>query len=404
MISIRRVIPMVGVAAASWLVMSLWDPVRHTHLTDIPVYRDVAAAIAAGQLPYRDFDVEYPPLAAALMYVARLIPTDYATGFSLVMFVALATTLLGTMATAAALRLSPRRQTAAGLIVATTPLLLGDLVATRFDLALTALLAWTLWAAVTDRFAAMWLLLAAAIALKLVPVALIPVLVIWQRHRTGAWPGRTLLPSAAVSAIVWIPFLMFGASGIGHLFRYHLDRPLQIESLGGSYLLGLRALADIPLSITTGYGSQNVSGLGVDVITAITTGLQIASIAAVAVVFALFLHRAPRRLRVHGLVSAVGATMALLVVTGKVLSPQFVLWLLPACVLIVGPYGALAAGAVVVVFVTTQIYFPYSYWDLVAMEPGAIAQLVVRNVALIVLAAAAFPRIGWWERAVRREG
>lgn len=403
MIDLRRSVPLIGLAAAAWIITSVWDPVRHVHLTDIPVYRDVAAQIADGRLPYRDFDVEYPPLAAALMYVVRLIPTDYATAFSLVMFLSLVATLLGALATADALRLSPRRRMATGMIVAMTPLLLGDIVATRFDLALTALLAWTLWAAVTDRFPAMWLLLAAAIAIKLVPAALIPVLVIWQRHRTGRWPGRTLVPAVAASIVVWLPFLVLGSAGIGHMFRYHLDRPLQIESLGGSYLLGLHALADIPLSVRTSFGSQNISGLGVDVITAVATGLQVASIVAVAVVLAAFLRRAPKRLTVHGLVSATAATLALLVLTGKVLSPQFVLWLLPACLLIVGPYGALAAGAVVTVIVTTQIYFPYSYWDLVAMEDSAIAQLVVRNVALIVLAAAAFPRIGWWERPVRPE-
>lgn len=399
--STRRTIGLIALAAVAWIVAAAWDPVHHQHLTDIPVYEDAAAKMGDGQIPYRDFSLEYPPLAALLIGAVRLLPSTYADGFSLAMFVALVATLLGVTATAAALRLSPRRRLAAGAIVALTPLLLGDLVSTRFDLALAALLAWTLWAAVTERFPAMWLLLAAAIALKLVPVALIPALVIWQRHRTGRWPGRTLLPGAVASAIVWVPFLLIGFSGIRYLLDYHLHRPLQIESLGGSYLLGLRALAGIPLSIVTSYGSQNVHGPGVDVITAITTGLQVASVVVAAIALVWFLRRCPPDLAVHGLVAAVATTLALLVVTGKVLSPQFTLWLLPACLLVAGPYGAFTAAAVVTVLVTTQLYFPYAYWDLVDMDPGAIAQLVVRNVALIAVAAGSFPRIGWWEEPVR---
>lgn len=399
--STRRTIGLIGLAAAAWIVAAAWDPVHHQHLTDIPVYEGAAARMADGQIPYRDFTLEYPPLAALLIGAVRLLPSNYADGFSLAMFIALVATLLGVTATADALRLSPRRRLAAGAIVALTPLLLGDLVSTRFDLALAALLAWTLWAAVTERFPAMWLLLAAAIALKLVPVALIPALVIWQRHRTGHWPGRTLLPGAVVSAVVWVPFLLTGFSGIRYLVDYHLHRPLQIESLGGSYLLGLRALAGIPLSIVTSYGSQNIRGPGVDVVTAITTGLQAASIVVVAVVLVWFLRRCPPHLAVHGMVASVATTMAFLVVTGKVLSPQFTLWLLPACLLVAGPYGAFTAAAVVAALVTTQLYFPYAYWDLVDMDPGAIAQLVVRNVALIAVAAGSFPRIGWWEEPVR---
>ena len=74
------------------------------------------------------------------------------------------------------------------------------------------------------------------------------------------------------------------------------------------------------------------------------------------------------------------------------------LWLLPACLLIVGPYREVAVAALILVLLTTQLYFPYAYWDLVDMRPGAIAQLVIRNTVLIVLVAAAFPRIGWWAR------
>ena len=61
---------------------------------------------------------------------------------------------------------------------------------------------WTLWAAATERWRLAWGLLAAATLLKLVPLALIPVMIIWQRHRAGArsaWAG----PGAAASP--WSP-------------------------------------------------------------------------------------------------------------------------------------------------------------------------------------------------------
>lgn len=385
---------MVGLAALAWVIASAWDPVGHQHLSDIPVYHDAAAQMADGQIPYRDFDFEYPPLATLLIGLVYLIPSGYASAFSLVMFGALVATVLGALQIAAELRMSRGRQLATGAIVAVVPLLLGDLVSTRFDLAVAALLTWTLWAAITERFRVMWLLLAAAIALKLIPVVLIPVLVIWQCHRTGRWPGHDLLPGLAATVIVWAPCLIVGASGVWYLASYHMDRPLQVESLGGSYLLGLHALADIPLSIVTSYGSQNISAPGVGVITAMTTGLQVAAVAVVAVVFRLGLRRATPPVALHGFVAAVATTLALLVITGKVLSPQFVLWLIPACLLVVGPYGLLAAAATVATLITTQVAFPYHYWDLIDLQPAPIALLVIRNAILIIVAAAVFPRMG----------
>ena len=91
MTDLRRTVPFIGLAALAWIVASAWDPVHHQHLTDIPVYEDAAGRMADGQLPYRDFDFEYPPLAAVLQFAVRLCWG--ASGFSLVMFLALVMTL-----------------------------------------------------------------------------------------------------------------------------------------------------------------------------------------------------------------------------------------------------------------------------------------------------------------------
>ena len=65
--------------------------------------------------------------------------------------VARGATVVGVIHLARAIGMDVRRQTAAGLLVAVSPLMIGNLVETRFDMALSALLVWTLWAAATER-------------------------------------------------------------------------------------------------------------------------------------------------------------------------------------------------------------------------------------------------------------
>ena len=64
---------------------------------------------------------------------------------------------------------------------------------------------------------------------------------------------------------------------------------------------------------------------------------------------------------------------------GKVLSPQFMVWLLPVGFLVAGRYGPAAFGLTIAALLTTLAYFPHSYWDLVALHAGPIAILVLRE-------------------------
>jgi len=393
---LRRTVSLIGLASAAWVISVAWDPWSRPRLTDVPVYREYARLMFDGQIPYRDFSFEYPPGAAVPMALARLVPMDYPQGFSLLMYLALVATALGVAATGRELGLSPRRVLGAGAVVALTPLLLGQLVATRFDLVLAACLAWTLWAAVAGRFRLMWVLLAAAVLVKLVPVVLAPVLIIWQLRRTGRTRViRDVATGAAVVVAGFAPFLIAGASGVLRMFRILAERPLQIESMGASYLLGLRALADIPVGVRTSHGSQNVAGQGVDVVTAFVTGLQVAVLISIAVAFVAVLRTVPAPLAPHALVAAVATTVAGFVATGKVLSPQFMVWLLAAGLLVIGPYGTVAFAATTSVLLATQLYFPARYWDLVLMQDAPIALLVIRNALLVITVAACWPR-AWW--------
>jgi len=390
----RRIGAAAAVAAVVvWLVVSGLDLDPRPGLTDIPVYEDAARAVTGGDVPYRDLPFEYPPLALGLVTFARLLPMPYPSAFSLLMLIALCATALGVVATARALGLPPWRQAAAGAAVAMLPVLLGDFVAARFDLALAALLAWTVWAAVTGHWKTAWSLFAVAVALKLVPLVLAPLLVLWHRRSRGTAGAMGSLAVALASvAATLLPFIVLAPGGVWHMFEYHIDRPLQIESTGSAYLLGLHALADIPLRVESSFGSQNLVGSGPAAIAAISTMLAILGIAAVCVTVALLLRETPRGGENGLMIAGVAATMALAVTAGKVLSPQFVIWLVPLTLLLGGRFGVRAFAATLGVLVATRLYFPGRYWDLVGLQSTPIALLVLRDALLVALVAFAWPR------------
>ncbi|WP_217914139.1 glycosyltransferase 87 family protein [Miltoncostaea marina] len=382
-----------ALAAVVWAVPLRLGVYADAVITDIPVYRRVYEHIAAGHVPYADFSLEYPPLAGALFWAAGALPGPYGVTFSVLMLLALCATVLGVIALARATGLDGRRQTVAAALVAVSPLLLGNLVETRFDLALAALLVWTVWAAATERWRLAWGLLAAATLLKLIPLALIPVLVIWQRHRAGTRPAIAgAVGSVAAVALVMAPFAALSPSGTWDLARYHLERPLQIEATASAYLLGLHGLADIDLSVEHSFGSQGLSGTGPAILAGASTVALVVLLVAIAWTLWLGLHRARHPGDARLLVAACAATLVALLVCGKVLSPQFLVWLLPVCFIVAGRYGPAAMALTAAALLLTFAYFPHRYWDLVALEGLPIAILVLRDSVLIALLAACWPR------------
>jgi hypothetical protein len=92
------------------------------------------------------------------------------------------------------------------------------------------------------------------------------------------------------------------------------------------------------------------------------------------------------------LVSGIAATCLALLVAGKVLSPQFLVWILPGAVLITGKYGKAAIAVAVAALLMTQAYFPVLYWYIVALQTPEMLLLITRDILLIVLLALCWPR------------
>ena len=311
-----------GIAAVLvWVGPMQWVNASVAQISDIPVYEEAYRQMSGGALPYRDFALEYPPLAAALFWFAGVLPGAYGASFSFLMMIALVLTVVPVTLTARALGLSTARQAAAGVITAFIPVLLGGLVSTRFDLVLAALIAWILWAVVTDRMTAAWLLLGAAVLVKLVPLAFIPALVLVHARRHG---GRDVLRGAlsglALVALVVVPLALVAPSGLWDSVAYHLDRPLQLESTGSAYLMGMRLLAGIPLSVDTSFGSQGLQGDAPDLMALLSSILLVVLVLAIALTVRRLLVTQPPSADSAIFVAGIAATAVALLVAGKVLS------------------------------------------------------------------------------------
>jgi uncharacterized membrane protein len=327
-----------GVFLICWGLVHTWFW-GHDQIVDWPTYRAYGQAIVDhGRVPYRDFPVEYPP-GALPVFVAPTPFADYAGAFAWLM-AACGVVLIGAVG-------AVRRE--AMWYVALAPVLVGSLILSRFDLWPSLLVVAALAALLADRHRLGWALLGAAVAAKVWPLVVVPIALVWSIRRGRA---ASVLAGVAVVLAAFLPFVVLSPSGVWDSVSGQASRPLQIESLGAAFLTTFGH----PQVVTT-HGSQNVAGHGA--VAGVTAALGAVAVAALWVAFA----RGPARH--ERVVRYSAAVVVAFVAFGKVLSPQYLLWLIPLVPLVRGARGVAATLLLTVACVLTQVWFPFRYWHYV---------------------------------------
>jgi hypothetical protein len=223
-------------------------------------------------------------------------------------------------------------------------------------------------------------LLGAAVAVKLYPAVLLPVAAGYVWRRSGRREAVVCVGIAgAVAAAVVLPFLLVAPEGLLSSIGHQLSRPLQIESLGAALYLAAHHLAGLDVEMRSGHGSQNVHAAGTAAAAFAFTVVQVA-------VLAWIWSRRPRTR--EELVLWCAAALVAFVALGKVLSPQFLIWLAPAVALVAGIVGLRAGIALAAALVLTQLWFPSRYWDLAReLDANVVAVVLVRDLVLVAVLA-----------------
>jgi hypothetical protein len=424
--------------AAAWgvtrLALFLGLVIGH-HYCD-PQFYDYAVRLAVGQWPYRDYPVEYPPIAILLILlpalpllpfasvaprsdpafmppIARFPHPDpgrygaYGISFAVEMLIVDALTLW--LIQREARRLVPRDTYGlrSGLLYIALVFASGALLQ-KFDLVAGTLCLIAVLAVVARRDSVGWGALGLASLVKGYPILAVPALVAYRvirSRRVGLVPAlrvqaRRLAPAGAALAAVIAAFTLVvvigaGWSAVMRTVLYHTGRGTEIESL---YAMLQMAIAWLPgLAVHTTFNPGDQSRIVAGPLDRWTGAGSLLTMGAfLLLTYAglwLTVQRAWRAQRVAAAdaqLAAVGVVAALFafMITFRALPAHYLLAALPLAAVIRLPQPrvqVLWLAGVLGVALVGQVLATNGVWQaLVLVQPWAVALLALRNMAWLL--------------------
>ena len=348
-------------------------------LADVATFYGRVSPIFEGLRPYRDTPLEYPPAALPFLMAPRLLgPSQrvYVVGFIAEMLV-----LNGLLTAAIACWVARRGDAAAvrrALVWQTAFVgLLGPWVIGRYDTApaLLGFLAAAFWA--SGRPVAGGLSAALGTLVKIAPgaAALPGVIDELRALRRRRFPiGSASLGLVTVGGL--IAWMAWGGKGAFDAVAYHGERGVEIGSAPAGLLYEVARLERSPARVTYAHASSNLVTDRSPAIAKLVPWLQLLLLAAVTARFVFG--------RRSDVMTIAGAATLAFCVSGKVFSPQYLLWVAPFTA--VGPSRRRKYVFLVACAATTVLY-PWGFQALVGLRPWAFDILNLRNALLLGLLA-----------------
>ncbi|MFH8684807.1 glycosyltransferase 87 family protein [Streptomyces lydicus] len=349
--------------------------------TDVSViYQGWFEVLKSGSYPLNDVTWQYPPAAALAVLSPGLLPfLDYAPAFFALALAADAATL------ALFLRAGrrPGNRPAGVWAWIAGVALLGPTAYARYDVMVTAVAVAALFAAVRRPRVA-GALIAFGALLKVWPALLLTGAALRGRRARALW--RTAGGVAAGLTVACVA----AAPGALAFLTFQRDRGTEIESLGGLVFhvarhFGWRG------EVLLNYGSVEFLGPGVPLVSTLAMVLSGAALGWLV----LWRTRAGKLTGTTLCEAAFTATL-LFTTTSRVISPQYLLWLVglaAVCLTVRATRQGLPAVLVLLATGVTLLEFPVRFADVVASAPAGIALLAVRNGLLVAASLLACRRL-----------
>lgn len=377
-----------------WIATRLMVFFRISSMTDVEadihIYFDYAGKILSGLFPYRDFGLEYPPGALPFFVLPRIFTNDLFTYRQLFVAEMMLVDLLALLMVLWYWRkngFSEKFVYLAGLTFTALPAMLGLFTYQRYDLAPAVLVLGAVILFVGGRRTPAWILLGIGFAVKLYPLILAPVILLASFKQKKLKNDLLLgVPAAAgAAAVVWLPFMLKAGSKFWVFITYHAERGIQLESLYSIFIVAAHFFG-YPAATAVSFGSWNIES-AVSPHLARSSFFVMLFLMTIVLVHSWLVVKLPYW-TVTDLPRLSVLMVLAFVIGGKVLSPQYLLWVLPLLAIALhedSPYLKKTWGLFGLAVFGSFLIFPTNYFGLIKLELWPLLLLTVRNLLLVVL-------------------
>jgi uncharacterized membrane protein len=271
----------------------------------------------------------------------------------------------------------------------------GPIVIQRCDLVPAVLVLVALAALIKGRNSLAWAVLALGVVAKLFPIVIAPLFVIWYIIKKQY---RQLIKGVAVfSAVILvtvIPWVIIDAQGFCSSISYHLVRGLHAESSYGSFVLLWQLLGFTRVDGGFSYGSYNLISPMADSIAKASFYIIAAILLVLYLLFAFKLKRGQNKIISLEMPTAETESLllqyAVLVIIGflvssKVFSIQYMIWLCPLLPLLNIRRGTHIFILFITVGIFTLYVYPFNYTPFARFKNLPVLIMACRNLLLIVI-------------------
>jgi hypothetical protein len=341
------------------------------------------------QVPYRDFNCEYPPLAIAAFMATGLftaIYTHYVVVFRIEM--SLCVLLLCLVLYKVLLECGrpwPHSACMAGAMFSIMVFLLGSMLTDRFDVFSSLLVGLSLLFCMRKQIFFAGIFVGLGIATKVWPAVLLPMMLI-EPFKQREYPKviSTIAAAVITVSLVHLPWLILSPTHAFGYLSFLGSRGLQIESLPANAVMILAKVLHLPAESVYQWGSQDLVSPALDrwaagmstLLSAVLYGLTL---------FLVYFSRTGEADRSQRLILDYVAVILAVLLTAKVFSPQYLVWLCPAILAVDLKRRWELFGFFVGACLCTKLELTF-YNALNALQMKAIVMLTLRNVALCLMA------------------
>ena len=370
----------------------LFPIVSQAHTTDLHLYFAYSQQFLQGKHPYRDFPMEYPPLALfpfvlPRLMALRLLPLTYENYCWLFLLEnGLFSTLIAlSLARIVARYQTDRTQTTALLIYLLFILINSALLPWRYDLFPTLLTMLAFLALLEDRPTAVGIWLGLGIMAKIYPVFVVGLFCAYYfTHGHKQAVARLVGSCVTTTIIVLLPFVLLARRNWFSFLTYQQLRGIQIESLPGGIIWLVSALGIKHSGAVYNFGAIHLVSPLADAV--LPWQPIVSSLAIVGVLLVCLYHFYQERtaatvLRTQTLAASLIALLLTFIITNKVFSPQYLIWLLPFAPLL-RPFQMLLLAIICAISI---FIFPFHYNQLLSMDLVPVLLLNLRNALVLAL-------------------